>query len=372
MRDIKVRLDVLRNMVKVTELRILSAPSVTMDANAEIKQTMSVDVQPNDVIDWLSDELQPVVTIDGAEYSFGIFAPATYQRTDNGIEDTVRVEAYDRCWRLKCMTTDHTLHFASGASYITTIKSLLTEAGIALTITTPSDLTLATDREDWNIGTDYLTIINDLLNEMSYNPLWFNAQGYAVLNPKEVLTGNPVRTYDFSNVSSLCKAVDTTVDLFNVPNVFICVCDSPDTGSAMTSTVENNNPASPLSIIRRGKRIVSFNSVNNIASQTALDNYAAALCYQNMLLGEQVSVTTALVPDCGMNEPVSIIQPTIRGMCRETGWSAELVAGGEMTHSLEAVALSIPAEEEEPAVTIAAIAGIAIAGLSIVGVRNNG
>lgn len=364
MREIEVRVDVLRQNVKVTELECVSAPSVQISASAEIKGTMSGEFRFNAAVDWLSDEINPVVIIDGFEHSFGIFAPATYEIDYE--DKTVHVEAYDRCWNLKTMTSSRIIHFDAGDNYIDSIISLLAESGISLVNAYPSELAFASDREDWDLGTDYLTIVNTLLDEISYNALWFNEQGYAVLNPKSELDGEIVRTYDFSDVLSYAKNVVATVDMFDVPNVYIAICDNADIGTVWTATAENRNPVSPTSIVRRGKRITAVVKVDNIASEPELQNYANFLAFRQMLLGESVNVTTGLLEYSGINETVALSHPNISGVCRETGWTATLQAGGEMSHILETYSFDMPTVEEVED-DKNAIAGIAIAGIAIAG-----
>lgn len=378
MRNINTKLYVLRDSVPYTELELVSAPTIRASADGEIKTSLSAEVIPNDDINWLTDELKPVIEIDGTEYAYGIFAPTTYTVSNDGVESTITIEAYDRCWWLKVKKADRIIHLSQGANYVSTILGLLTECGVALVSAIPSDLTLATAREDWEIGTDYLTIVNTLLGEISYNPIWFNAEGFAVLEPKQQLNGGTVsRSYNFRNIKSLCAGFNTTMDFFNAPNVFLCVCSNPD-HSVWTATVKNDNPVSPLSIPRRGREIIEYVKVDNIASEAELENYAANLAYQKMLIYQTVEITTGLLIGMGINEVVSIVHSEFHGLAREVEWTVTLEPNGEMTHVLEATSLTVSdiIDDEEmippmppvPPKTTGTIAGIAIAGINIVGV----
>ena len=105
----------------------------------------------------------------------------------------------------------------------------------------------------------------------------------------------------------------------------------------MTAVAVNENPASPLSTVRRGRRISQCISVDNIASQEELEKYAQLVCQKHMLLGETITISTTLIPCCGVNEVVSIVHPDTEGLCIETGWTMSLEPGGTMTHKLEKV-----------------------------------
>jgi len=340
-RNIKSRVDVIRNGVKISELKfpITNAPRIRMNNDSELKSSLSGTFYPNDMIDWYADELRPVISIDGEEKSMGIFRPATVSKQYSETGLLISVEAYDRCWILQARTTDDIIHLSSGTNYLQVIKEILTGAGIALVIDTPTNETLRMDREDWEIGTSYLKIINQLLSEINYNEIWFNSQGYAVLDQKHVLdAANIQRTYSENDSKTLMISnTRAEVDLFNAPNVFICVCSNPDDNSVMKAVAENNNPASPTSIIRRGMRIYKMQKVDNIASLSALEEYAQMICRESMMLSEKLIVRTAIMPDCGINEVVALAKSGEDGICVETAWEASLMPGAEMTHTLEKV-----------------------------------
>jgi len=338
-RNLDVRFDVLRNGVKITTLQPKDAPTIQFDKTAEIKTSMTGTFFQDETFDALFDEIKPYVIIDGVEHPCGVYSPATVELISAEDGKGISIEAYDRCWTVQCFCSESVLHFSAGRNYVDLIRSLLASAGIALVISTPSSAILRYDREDWDIGTSYLTIINELLSEINYQELWFNADGYAVIQPKNLLdAGNIVRTYDANNVESMMlDNTYTSMDLYDAPNVFICVCANPDGTYPLVARAENTSPISPLSIGRRGKRIARLYKVENIASLSALEDYAQLLCQQNMLLGESISITTALIPECGMDDVVALVHPDASGLCYETAWEMEMQTGGTMTHTLEKV-----------------------------------
>ena len=337
------RIDVLRNGVKVTELKTDTSPVIRMQSESAIKTCFSGEFINNEEVDWLRDEIQPVFIRDGIEYPYGIFLPVSVRKSESNGINRVNVEAYDRCWRIQSTHTENTMHLSAGQKYTDVVKSLLAMSGIALAIITESAETLRVDREDWTIGTDLLTIANALLDEINYSNVWFNSEGIAVVEPKkQIVAQNISRRYTYDDINSLMlDSASTTIDLYNAPNVFIVVCQNPDTGEPMVSKAENNNPISPLSIIRRGRRISQLYSIDNIASQQALDEYALMIRQQNMLMSESVGISTAIIPNCGVNEIVAVVHPSFEGLCVETGWSITLNTGGTMTHELKRVMLDV-------------------------------
>lgn len=276
-RDVRFRVDVLRNGAPITHLQwdTGSAPQIIASRDATIHTSIKGTFLVNDAVDYLSDELQPVMTIDGQETPLGIYQAATPSIKGAAGQKRVEVEAYDRCWRVYSNRTETILHLAAGASYLTEIRKLLTACGVALVIATPSDATLQTDREDWDVGTSYLTIVNDLLAEINYNSLWFDASGVARLEPyQEPSAQNIDWSYGTTDLFLPDRHPGPNFsdeeDIFDAPNVFICVCSNPDLEQPMAATAVNDNPQSRKSTFRRNMRIASLIKVDNIASQEEL------------------------------------------------------------------------------------------------------
>lgn len=319
-------------------------PTIRMDADGEIKTSFSGSFEdPGDTVDWLSDEIRPEMTIDETTYPLGVFLPGSVMHSESETTKSVRVEAYDRCWKVKDIKTSSPVYFAAGVNYISAIEQMLTQAGIALVSATPTSATLAEARADWSLGTDYLSIVNQLLGEINYKDLWFNASGAAVLEPAEVPSAQNIQhTIDADDPAALLLPSNSReLDVYNAPNVFVVVCSNPDKSAVMIARSENTNPQSPLSIPRRGRSIVMVEQVDNIADQNALQAYADKLRNQSMITGETISIRTGLLPGFGVDDVTAIQLGDLMAICRESSWSMQLRAGGVMSHTLERVVINI-------------------------------
>ena len=320
-----------------------SAPQLRMDSTGNIPLSLSGDFIINPNVDWLSDELKPVLEIDGDESPMGIYLPATMDVTENENSVYIHVEAYDRCWRVRDNRTESMIYFAAGTNYISAVTQLLVNCGVSSILATPTTETLYSARQDWPIGTSYLDIVNTLLAEINYKPLWFNADGLAVLEPALAPTAaNIQHVLDKDNLSSfLLPQIRRTSDLYNKPNVIICLCSTPDRSTPLKAIAENRNPDSPLSIQRRGRRIASVINVNSIASQAALQAYADRLLFDTMTSDEVINVNTALLPGYGVADITALHYGDLAAICIETGWTMSLEPGGSMTHTLSKVVYNI-------------------------------
>lgn len=346
MRDISFRFIVVRSGADCGEIHPIesSPPSLRMAESGEIKMSMSGYFRdPGDSVDWLSDQIRPEMIIDGVAHPLGVYLPATVQTNESMAERTIYIEAYDRCWQIKDHCAESSVYFAAGENYIEVVESLLTECGIALILKTETTETLAEAREDWNIGTSYLTIINQLLDEINYNPLWFNEDGLAVLEPASSPNQGSIDHVlsDKDPTTMVLPAIRYTTDIYRSPNVFIAVCSNADKSAAMVARAENTNPQSPLSIQRRGRRIASVKQVDNISSQNELQAYADRLLNESLITGEQISVQSALMPGFGVADVTALEYGDLFSICIEREWTMQLYAGGTMTHTLEKVVINL-------------------------------
>ena len=345
-RQIDFRFAIVRDGADYGELRPLdgSPPTLQMDDSGAIKTSLSGEfLTPETDVNWLRDEIRPEIIIDGIPHNLGVYLPAAVRDLEDETTKYIQVEAYDRCWRVKDNYTERLMHIDSGTNYILAIEQLLTACGIGLISATPTSATLTEAREDWNIGTSYLDIVNQLLSEINYNPLWFDANGLAVLEPASVPTAaNIEHTLDDTEIQSLViPELSKELDIYTAPNVIICICSNADKSGPMVATSENTNPQSPLSIARRGRRIAQVYQVSNIASASELQAYADRIRNETTNTGETILAKTGLLPGFGVDDVTAIRFGDLFAVCIERAYSMELAPGGVMNHTLEKVVVNL-------------------------------
>lgn len=359
-RNEAVRFKLTRQDVEYAEIFADGAPTLRMSGNSEIKCSLqgefleyAVDAKGRKQdINWLTDEIKPYLVFDGVEYPLGVLLPASVTPKKDKGKTTLSVEAYDRCWRVRDTKVESRVYFASGTKYTEALGTLLATCGIAKISVIDTDSVFSTARDDWETGTSYLKIINGLLNEINYNELWFDENGVAIIEPASVALAknlkhqftskkpDPKNSKEISMIG-MYPRISKTTDIYQKPNVFICICSNPEKTSDMSSKAENINPESPLSIPRRGRRIVSVEKINNIPDQAALDKYAERKLMDSMVTGEVIDFETALQPGFGVNDVCSISYEDVSGVCIEREWSMNLSPGGVMSHKLERVVVNI-------------------------------
>lgn len=338
-RRVSFRYDVYRDGARYSTLEAVGDPSIRMIASGEIKMAFSGTFVKNSLVDFLSDTIRPIMILDGISYPLGEFYATTVPITYENGTDHMQVEAYDGCLILKQATLEDMITLKAGQKYTDIIQNFLTENGIEKAIIESSTATLATDREDWDIGTPIITVINALLKEINYNPLWFDLEGNARVQKYVQPSANTVSiSYESGEASIIASDCTSSLDTYSAYNVFVVIVSSPDYDQPLRAVSVNDDPASPLSTIRRGRRIVApITKLDNIASQEDLQEYADNLKFKSMASGETITFITANNPIHGVGEVLSINHERLSGIYEETEWTMTLSYAGQMEHKAKKV-----------------------------------
>ena len=134
-----------------------------------------------------------------------------------------------------------------------------------------SNLNTSTDK-DWEIGTPKLDIVNDLLSVINYNSLTVDNNGVFISLPYVLPTDREINIiYEDNEATSIIDPeIQEDIDLYDIPNVIVRYTNSAEINPPLIATYENNNQSSPTSTINRGRRIVSAESVSDVADLQTL------------------------------------------------------------------------------------------------------
>ena len=343
MQSAKYRVDVLRNGVLLDQLFFDVAPQISCNSTAQIATTLRGTFVSNPRVNYISDELRPMIIRDGVASPLGVFCIGTRKVSiqENGARrDTI--EAYDRCVRLSWAKLEKRDFWPKGTPYQAVIEHYVAAAGVPRLAFTSNEATLQTDREDWDIGTSYLTICNQLLNEMGYRSLYCDARGLMIAAPRvDPSAANIKHSFGTRDTpgAMLQMAMTQELDLFDAPNVFIAYVENPDLAQPLSAMAVNDSPTSPVSTANRGVRIPLITRLDNIASQDALQAYVDKQCSESRMTYEVVSISTAPRSGHGVSDTVALVHDGASGIYEETGWSLTLAEGSLMTHTLRKAVL---------------------------------
>ena len=179
MSNVSVEYLVLRDNVEYSRLTAFKGggAAISVTADAAVKWALSGKFAQNRAVNYLTDVIQPVLTIDGVRQPLGKYIPTDAYTEHDGMRPVVSLTAYDLTYLAMSSKIETRLHLAKGTLYTAAIQALLVESGITDFFVEANTATLQADREDWEPGTDRLTIINALAAEINYNSIWMDGGG---------------------------------------------------------------------------------------------------------------------------------------------------------------------------------------------------
>lgn len=190
---------------------------------------------------------------------------------------------------------------------------------------------------EWEIGTEKVTIINDLLQPISYNPMHFDEFGICQILPYVSDDEREIeRIYQEGDDSIIIDGLKVETNKFEVPNKIVRYVENPDAAYLISSYI-NDDPDSPYSTVNRGRVIVDTDAVADIASQADLDSYVRKIAGERIQAVETLEIETLNMPGHGFRNCllISINTYGIEDKYIETAWEMDLREGGTMKHYLK-------------------------------------
>jgi hypothetical protein len=329
----------------IKALDCVESCSISYNVFADIKRTATFSILDGGDIDFLNDRIQPFVRLkmpDGSyqEWSMGIFLLSSPERQERNGKIYRNVAAYDGLQVLLDDKFDDRYYIAAGTSYVSAIITILTGAGIKKTNIQTSSKTL-TSAKEFDPGVSKLSAINDLLSSLNYISLYVDENGFYTSNEYVSPSNRAIdMTYADDELSVIYNGLTDSLDLFSVPNKWVVYTSNAEETS-LRAVYTNTSADSPLSTVSRGRTIVDYREVSDIADQTTLNNYVARLAAEASQVYGYITCETAIMPMHGHNNIVKIQYSSLEidEIFTETDWSFNLEAGAKMAHKLRRVVL---------------------------------
>lgn len=309
--------------------------SISHDVDGVVMRTLSgikLDEVESADVDTLNDEVR-VYMLDehGDDNPMGVFRFTGQTQELSSLDPLLHGDMGDRGVLLE-RSTERFYGVQTQVGIRSTIASVLRDAGITQLSVDPT-AAIVEGSIGWDIGTSYGQILQDLcLLGGYYNP-WFDADGICQVKQKVTdLNTAPVPVLVYAEGTNILRRTSTlSSDLLAAPNRFIVVSSGP-TDYPIVGTYDV--PASaPYSIQARGGLVVpdvtSVQGVANVGDAAARAREIA----QTKLPFETLSFSSPVDPRHSAFDVVEYLGER----WLETVWGMQLVAGGEMTHTLQRV-----------------------------------
>jgi hypothetical protein len=300
-----------------------SVPRLTHNTGQTIKRQLDIALGVADtaLVNTLTDRIAVTMEVGGTEYPLG-----RYMFTDDSVADSTGGERGSYVLLDESFTVDQQLEHATtgvGSAHVAILK-LLTDFTFRKDVAA-SDFNTTTT---FGAGQSRGQALDTYATQGDYFPFWMDHNGAF----RMVRTIDPAlvpATFDFDVGKKVLR--DSPVrssDVLTAPNKFIVISNSGATESrALVGTYEVP-PSAPHSIAQRGFTIPDVRDV-----QALTDTQASAMARNigiRATVFERYTLTTALDP---RHDSYDVIH--WRGdNWLELAWSMELVAGGQMQHTI--------------------------------------
>ncbi|MDF2534417.1 MAG: hypothetical protein K0R18_574 [Bacillales bacterium] len=331
-----------KNLQRIGDLQTVKSGEISHNALATIKRTAKFSLVDYGDIDYLNDRIKPYVKLwvqnKWVEFPQGVFLLSTPTRKDKTGKPERDIDAFDGLLVLTNDKFEQRYVIQEGTSYYDALIDILLSAGITQYNIEFTDKMLTRSIE-YKAGKEKLYAINDLLGQLNFTPLHVDVNGvYTSSTYRSPAIQSIDYTYKDDELSVTFRGMEEELDLFSIPNKWVVVCSNAE-AEPLYSVYTNDNPTSPTSTISRGRNIVDFREVSDIADQQALDGYVQRIAFEASQVYGKVTFETALMP---MHDYADVLEIDysplgIKGKYSETSWTMPLSIGGRMKHEVRRV-----------------------------------
>ena len=286
------------SMAEVSEIQGVTACRVSENSLSTLKVSGELSFASNPMI---GDDLVRVYSdsILGSEKATVCHATlflTTPKTTYSSVSSSGVGNMYSVLWILQQNRVEGAYSVDAGVEAVTLAADLARGYGNSLQVIVTPSQAKTTTMHTWDDGTDYLTIVNDLLEIAGYASATVDGYGNVIMAPYTDPAGRAVAaTFSDAIDSVSAPSFEADFDIYEVPNVISITCSNA-TEEPLKSVVENDDPENPYSTVSRGKRIVRSETVSDIANQAALDAKARELLVSSMSQVEAATVEHSYQP----------------------------------------------------------------------------
>ena len=283
-------------------------------------------------INFLKERIRPNFVLeipsgDKIKYPLGIFLLSSPTQEIEGKRKTRDIEAFDKTIILNDDKLTESFYVQQGRLYTDVITQLFQENGIATFKITQSNLELASQREFF-VGTSIKDIINQLLNEINYDSLTVDADGWFICEPYITPENRPIKhTYKADDSSVILPKLISSIDLLNRANVFVAYSVNTETKEILTSPkIVNGSLASRISTVARGREITKVINVENAPNMEMLIRKTERALIEESTAYTHFNYQTMVIPTHGNGDNVYIDIPNyseIPLVFNETSWEID-------------------------------------------------
>lgn len=320
------------------ELRNVISCKVTQSSLGRLKTSATMTMREDDRIDFLNDQVQINVVIDGVETPITRLLLSSPRRIHNFVTAPDRpVQCYSLLLRLARDKTLERYIVPAGTNIVNEVKRIIKastgEERFDITSSEKSNRGVM----EFPIGTPWLDIINQMLDVINYTSLYTDPVGLYKARPYVLPEFRTVeKIYDFTlEDKNIYRDLVEDIDGFDIPNYFIRTSVSVDE-QTLVARYENNRPDSPTSTVNRDRN-VSYESIGEVADLQTLQDKCKRDAVEFTSKYNYLEFPSSIQTGHSYMTCIQVRILDIQGKYIETSWEMDCKAGGQMKHTMRKV-----------------------------------
>lgn len=314
--------------------------SISFDSTCEVMRTCRINAKRSELLDinTVDERIVPYFCLKAPnghwlKYPLGAFIINPTAKLNNGSVNII-VDGYDLAKIALDTKLENTVCYKEGTLYTSSISNRLGRLYVNYDIVVDENMRNPSDIE-YEIGSTEIETINSMLNAINYYPLFFDENGIPQAEPYIFPENRKIQMqYSADKTSVLYDGIEHSSLLFETPNRFIRYTDDSD-HEPFYSCITVDDSRIPSSTVRRGRVITDVQSVDDVATQTALDNLTRRAAIDASQHAERLDFETVNMPGHGFKNCIQVKCDDIgiNGKFIEYAWEMDLIPGGKMKHS---------------------------------------
>lgn len=296
----------------------------------KVKAQANITLLPHEALE-PRQRIRIIHVLNDVETVIATLLVTTAAENYNSYSKTLRMELFSTLWFFKVKKTINRYYLTEGTNAVNEVKRLLSDVtGVAIEIEESTKTT--TVPREWEVGTPYLQIANELLESINYTSLYVLPSGNISSRPYVLPENREVEhSLDGNNCEDQLEVEFVSeLDYFDVPNIFVRYVNNPDTLELMAK-YENLNTNSPTSTVNAPPNM-DVQEVADAADVQTLMDIAKRDCSNATNKYHTIKFNTAIRPNHGYMDCIYLSIGNIKEKLIETEWSIDCQTGGQMQH----------------------------------------
>lgn len=326
-----------RYVLNDAELDNVLNARMIFNIDTEIVQSSELSVSVVDDMNIpIASELKIFYSLDSKETLLGTFLVTKPSTLRKSYCNEVNLKCHSTLWLLLRMKTEKRYTCKKGTQVTNEIMRIIMSLELPYGLVIDMSTKCTTIDMDFEIGTPWLSVINELLKVINYTPLYPTREGdyatRAYVNPVDRKIDIVYDELDKENI--ILPLLNIQHDFYDIPNVYIFYTETPH--GQVVATYENKNPLSITSIANAPRNPIAV-EVRDVSDKSTLYDLAKRECVKQTSSYYVGRFEAAINPTHWYNDTIALRLNGIDEVVESVSWSLRCKPGANMEHVVRKV-----------------------------------